>query len=230
MAGKKGRSGRKKNQGTRRPSNPSSGLTAKGKSMLQEVRTVIIGESQPTHPRISLAEDPEASPTVTSSKTNSEFEQTASRLESEYGGAAAPDSPEVPTGEVIPPNGGPGQIVSSETMRRILKGIFSGLEKAHGEQWHVDESDLDMLEPFNTNALTELVTKVPWLAESEYKATMAWALVMSIFIASRSKAGAQLIEKITEAVGRVFTRGATTKPASPESSDSSHPQDTAKPS
>jgi len=164
-------------------------------------------------------------PTANTSKTNSDFEQTAAKLEGEYGSGdpAAAVRPE--PAEPMP------QIVSPEAMRKILAGVFNGLARAHGEHWKVSEADLDLIEPFNTSMVTEMVSKWDWLRDSEYKATIAWAAVMALFIGSRSKAGAQFLETMMDKIAGMFGRKEpSTKKDSQASPDSSPHQDTARPS
>jgi len=183
-------------------------------------------------PRITLDPTPEEKTINSGSGATSEFEATAARLEEKYSaGEGAPGAEPEP--EVIPPDGAeppPRGVVSDATMRLILARVFAGLEKTHGAHWHLEAEDLDLLSPINVDAVNEWAALVGF-TDSRYKATIAWSVVMALFIASRSKAGALLLEKLAEAISRLFTFGkSNTSGVSPESPGSSHRQDTEKPS
>lgn len=229
MAGKKGRSGRKKKKPGTRKQSPAQRRPSQSSGKENDMSSTSRAPS-PLSTDVNLNGSPE-NPTLPFSDANTAFNATAARLEEKYSGGDVPPGGEAAAAEpeIIPPV---SQYVSPETMRQLLEVTFGGLARLHGDHWEVSSLDLDLLEPVNTAALNELFNKLSWLRESEFKACWTWALVMALFIGSRSKAGHQLIEKLMEMVTRIFSKRepAPTKPASPESPDSSPHPDTAKPS
>jgi len=214
MAGKKGRSGRPKGSKTKK-------TTARPRPVQVAATPAPVMENPPAPATESLTDklqdlfkqavpaDPgeipsAASPSATTPKNTSAFEQTASRLESDYGPAQEPTGQEPeggaapqPEQEVIPPPAPSVQVIRPETMERVLRSIFDGLEKVHGERWKVSESDLVWLVPVNCEMVNEQVPKLGWFRESQNKALWIWALSMAAFIGSRSEAGEKLMTWIT---------------------------------
>lgn len=224
MAGKKGRSGRKKMTIKKKtavllppvallPEHPPAAAAVvevpAEKPLLEKMKEKISN-------LIPMAAAPEAagespSPTPNSSASNTpEFEVVAAEIENKYADgepAAARPGPET----VIPPvSFGPGHVLPPETVRSILVMTFGGLAKAHGKHWELAEMDADFLTPVNVSMLDEQAPR--WLADSPNRNFWVWVIVMVLFIVSRAKSGGRVIEWGMDKIGGLVSRvGGSTK-------------------
>lgn len=225
MAGKKGRSGRKKKLKSQKPrqqqrveilppavveSQPEK-VEEKKPSLLETMKGKISGLLASNNPEpLPQSESPIPSG---SSASTPEFEVVAAKLEDKY---ASPGEPASGTGPdvVAPPslNVGPGHVITPSTVEAWLVMIFGGLSKAYGKHWELGETDKTVLVPVYTAAIDEQAPR--WFAESENKALWIAVIVTVLFVVSRSKNGGRLVEwgvdKISSLVSRV---GGTTKTA-----------------
>jgi hypothetical protein len=222
VAGKKGRSGRKKatikKQLPRRPpvaevlppvelipENPPAENEKKPLSLLDKMRDKI----QLLLPQAEEPNPQSESPTPSGSNGSTpEFEVIAERLEEKYEGVSGEPAAAAPGPEGV--TLGPGHVITPSTVEAWLVMIFGGLSKAYGSHWKLDEMDKTVLVPVYTAAIDEQAPR--WFAESENKALWIVIIVTVLFIVSRSKNGGRLVEwgidKVSALVSRV---GGTTK-------------------
>jgi hypothetical protein len=171
------------------PKKESTGLIAEVKSLFSSNK-----ESSPQM-RILPAPENQAADSGNGSKTNSNFEETASRLEDKYapGGSEVPKPPEPGP---IPPE--PPKIITDATVEKFLRSLFNGMVKVHGDHWEMSDLDYAVMTPVNTAMINEQVAKLEWFANSQNKALIVWTLVMGVMITSRSKSGGKLLEWLME--------------------------------
>ena len=234
MAGRKGRSGRKKKTAT---------PTAKNQPAKMQVTVLPPAPPAPAPAPVPEGMEVEQAPgllegvkdkikslvsptAITSSGTTessessapAEFEVIAERMEEKYGGA-----PGAPEGEQVPPssdppfsvNPGVAHVVTPETVEAFLVMVLTGLEKTYGPQWHPSESDKTVLVPVYTAAIDEQAPR--WFADSQNKALWVCVFVTVLYIVSRSKTGGRLVEWGMDKVGSLVSKmGGSTKTDSPE--------------
>jgi hypothetical protein len=236
MAGKKGRSGRKKkvvpkperkNQVTILPPAPPAPKVElppveiipdqppAEKTVLEKLREKIASVTTlPRNPTEIISSEP--------TETNAppappEFEVVAASLEEKYGGAPGVSAEAPPPVGAPPLNLNPGiaHVITPGTVEGILVLVLSGLAKTHGPHWEPSEGDKAILVPAWTAAIDEQAPR--WFADSPNKAAWLCLLVTVLYIVSRSKNGAKVIEwgmgKINSLVSRL---GGSTKTESQE--------------
>lgn len=203
MAGKKGRSGRKKSTVKKQqprqqrvevlppvalvPDNPpAENVEVKNPSLLDKMKS-----------RIQLllpqAEENPQSPTPSgSSESTPEFEVLAEQLENKYGEVSGEPAAAVPGPEATQINLGPGHVIPPSMVESWLMIIFGGLEKAHGAHWKLSETDKTVLVPVYTSAIDEQAPR--WLAESPNRNAWIAVLVTLFLVLSRTKSGGRLVE------------------------------------
>jgi hypothetical protein len=155
-------------------------------------------------------------PSDSSSKTSSDFEATASRLEDKYApGGSTEQETSKPEPEVIP------NVVTDATVEKFLRFFFQGMVRVHGEHWEMSELDYAVMVPVNTAMINEQVAKLKWFLNSQNKALIVWSLVMGALIMSRSKNGGKflewLMEKILSLGSKMGSPGSKESPESPAS-------------
>ncbi len=220
--GKKDSKKRKAKQPEATPMQPQSQRQPEGeiiepkKDIVGDIKSLFGSRSQPDNPQLRILPAPESPQdhSATSSKTSSEFEETASRLEDKYGPGGS--QAEVEQGDPLPE--GVPEIITPATVEKFLRSFFKGMVKVHGEHWEMSDLDFAVMTPVNTAMINEQVAKLEWFANSQNKALIVWALVMGVLITSRSKTGGKLLEWLMEKLVSLGSKKESpTSKVSPES-------------
>jgi hypothetical protein len=233
MAGKKGRSGRKKKAVKKAASKalvktlqplpmvelqpekveePRVENLAPTPSLMEKMKTTITNllPKNPTETHSSESTDDDSAPAEASA--SAEFEVLAAKLEEKYGAGDSTPAPPPTAASPLSIHPGTGHVITPSTVERFIVMVLNGMAKAHGNHWQPTQEDTDVLVPVYTAAIDEQAPR--WFADSENKALWICALTTIIFVVSRSKSGGKVIEWGMEKMATLVSRaGATTKTA-----------------
>lgn len=137
--------------------------------------------------------------------TTSNFSATAEKLKAEFPGsgpelAAEGNSPQLPAGEVIPPE--TANVIPPKILERYYRIFFDGMHERFGDRWDVDDLEVRIHAQLAADAGNELAPL--WFANTKYKATVTWIGVTALMVLGRSDAGIKIIEKLTDLATSLF--------------------------